>query len=174
MKSSLRILGCAVALMVGCATSTDSVEGSGETLVRKADYEGRTMYYNPSASPAPLSEPSAGSVPVQVRFYDGLAVAYRIGANGNVVEQKACAVAAWETEDVVLTRGTVRGERDDNERTRHPQSPIDLGLRVETLGPGLRTPSGVVQVSPIARLDWLSEVFGEILISDPTFHPGCQ
>lgn len=181
------IIATAVALsglLYGCASEAGPSTEGGREYVRKADFTGSVMFYDPAVSLKPLTAEQMGdttyAVPVQVVFYEKFAVAWLAPNGQGLVGQPDALIASWEIyEHAQATEGAVR----PGEPNVTPETPKDLfrtnfqGPR-QAVTPRLITPTFVVDSivdADYVILDWTQEyeeVFHD-LNETQAIHPGC-
>ncbi len=172
----------AAGLLFGCAAETGP-DGSGAALVRKADYEGRILFLDPVVSPAPLTAEQMGdttfATPVEVRFYEDYAVAWRVVDGVAQTGDAGLAVAAWAIEEHVAISDDV--SRDDappsTTEATPEQSITDVGIGTGFDTDTFSTPNDDFHQDwrgmPFARLEWLRDAIDEWQYAPPAYHPGC-
>ncbi len=183
-KPTRTILLSAVLALSGCAMQTEDGTSAGLVTVDKADIESQLFYIDPSISSMPMTADEvpdlAIAIPVQIRFYDDLAVAWRVSPSG---ESLGCAneaaVASWRLETAVPTSGDDIAPEGVDPPVETPAPTIRPPRVIETQPPFAQVSSGVASVrrqgpyDPFARLDWLRGRLGQLVELPRSGHPGC-
>lgn len=179
------IMGVASALAVsmsfGCTASVpDETGSSGLSLVRKADYEGQVRYLDEAVSPAPLTAAELGdttyAIPVDVRFYHDVAVAWYVSEGVPQIGDPAAAIKAWHVEGHVLSNDDVviepGGDGDEAAPSGSLTATPPVSRASDDLGSDLGFDHSRVDL-PFAQLDWFEDVIIDWETRPPGYHPGC-
>lgn len=179
----------ALAGAMGCSANTEPVAGAtnGLEMVRKADFYGTTMYFDPATSLRPVAatelETNAHATPVRVVFYRDFAVAWLETAEGPQIGVDGALVGAWPVlEHAEAIAGDVRpGDAPPTSTTPDlgvPRSRVPLPAAGRAPSHPVAVTDVVAPVLPLALIDWAaddSERFRNLqrLEELQPEHPGC-
>jgi hypothetical protein len=186
MRTILASLTGLLLVLGACAMPTDEAgDASGLVTMTAEELEGQLLYLDPSISTIPMTPDEArgieGAVPVRIRFYDDLVVAW-LAPGGEALECAAeAAVASWRLETAVPIDG------DDDVAPGEGSG----GIETPEL-PGIEPPRGLLDQPPFApvsravirirsqgpydpagRLEWLRGRIGDLTELPGGGHPGC-